>query len=208
MPEPVGPVRFGIDPRELSDEDLLRELEHLHATRHETLLHGSADALRRHTTRMVELEDEYVRRHQERDVDPGRTREGARPGRPNLKEGASMTRPVEGEHKYAQEIRSPDEHEEHPGKTLVTTNHEVIRRWAEERGARPATVPGTEHGGRPGVLRFDFPGYEGENLKEISWDEWFKTFDERKLNFIYQEHTADGRQSNFFRLESPERQDA
>ncbi|KWX03113.1 1,4-alpha-glucan branching enzyme [Carbonactinospora thermoautotrophica] len=119
-----------------------------------------------------------------------------------------MTRPVEGEHEHAREIRSTDEHEEHPGQTLVTTSHQVIRDWAEKRGARPATVPGTEHGGRPGVLRFDFPGFGGEGLQEISWDEWFKTFDERKLNFIYQEHTADGKQSNFFRLENPKRADA
>ncbi|KWW97977.1 hypothetical protein TH66_21765 [Carbonactinospora thermoautotrophica] len=78
MPEPPGPIRSGVDPRELSDEDLMRELRHLHETRHEALLHGPADALRRHTTRMVELEDEYVRRHPERAVDPARTREGAR----------------------------------------------------------------------------------------------------------------------------------
>ena len=32
-------------------------------------------------------------------------------------------------------------------------------------------------------------------------------FDERRLNFIYQEHKADGSQSNFFRLENPGRGD-
>jgi len=113
--------------------------------------------------------------------------------------------PVIGEHKYEQEIHGPDEHEERPGRSLVTTDHQVIRRWAEERGARPATVPGTEHDGRPGVLRFDFPGYGGGDLREISWDEWFTTFEERELNFIYQEHRKDGSPSNFFRLEGPER---
>jgi hypothetical protein len=117
-------------------------------------------------------------------------------------------RPVEGDHKYSQIVESPDEHEERPGRSLVTTNHDVIRQWAQERGAKPATVPGTEHGGRPGVLRFDFPGYGGKDLQEISWDEWFGVFDERRLNFIYQEHTSDGSQSNFFRLENPDREDA
>jgi hypothetical protein len=68
----------GIDPINLSDGELLRELESLHSTRHDTLLHGSAEALRSHTVRMHELEDEYVRRNPERDVDPDRTREGAR----------------------------------------------------------------------------------------------------------------------------------
>ncbi|MGN9842137.1 hypothetical protein ACTMTI_28820 [Nonomuraea sp. H19] len=117
-------------------------------------------------------------------------------------------RPVQGEHKYEQEITSPGEHEDRPGRSLITTNHDVIRQWAEERGARPSKVPGTEHEGRPGVLRFDFPGYGGAELEEISWEEWLRTFDERQLNFIYQEHKKDGAQSNFFRLESPFREDA
>ncbi|RBQ21141.1 hypothetical protein DP939_07295 [Spongiactinospora rosea] len=101
------------------------------------------------------------------------------------------------------EIRSTEEHENHPGETLVTTDHDVIGNWARERGAEPATVPGTEHDGRPGVLRLDFPGYGGQRLKHLDWDEWFRTFDERGLRFIYQEHLKDGKPSNFFRLENP-----
>jgi hypothetical protein len=67
-------------------------------------------------------------------------------------------------------------------------------------------VDGTEHGDHLGVLRFDF-GDADANLREVSWDEWFATFDERRLNFIYQEERRDGAQSNFFRLESPDRED-
>src|SRR5687768_10368826 len=63
-------------------------------------------------------------------------------------------------------IDSVDEHEDRPGQTLATRNHDVICRWAEERRANPATVSSTEHGGRAGVLRFDFPGFGGENLEE------------------------------------------
>lgn len=119
-----------------------------------------------------------------------------------------MTRPVKGQHPYNQEIRKPEDHEEYPGKSLITTNHDVIRRWAEDRGAVPATVPGTEHEGRPGVLRFDFPGYGGESLQHISWEDWFDSFDTRELNFIFQEHTKDGSQSNFFQLDNPYREQA
>ncbi|MDP9417756.1 MAG: DUF6158 family protein [Actinomycetota bacterium] len=68
----------GIDPAELAEEDLVRELESLHRTRHQTFLHGSNDALLAHTNRVAALEQEYLRRHPERNVDPGRTREGAR----------------------------------------------------------------------------------------------------------------------------------
>lgn len=125
-----------------------------------------------------------------------------------MAEKSEKSRPVKGDHPYEQEITSPDEHEEHAGKSLVTTNHDVIRRWAEDRDATPATVPGTEHEGRPGVLRFDFPGYGGESLQHISWDDWFTSFDQRELNFIFQEHRKDGNQSNFFRLDNPYREQA
>lgn len=68
----------GVRPEDLAESDLLRELQHLHQTRHDTFLHGSPDALRAHTSRTAELEDEYLRRHPEREVDPARTRAGAR----------------------------------------------------------------------------------------------------------------------------------
>ena len=103
-------------------------------------------------------------------------------------------------------VKTVDDHEDYPGQTLVTGEHDVIRHWAGDRHAQPATVPGTEHEGRPGVLVFDFPGYGGENLSHIDWEEWFRSFDDRKLRFIFQEHLRDGRQSNFFQLENPERQ--
>ncbi|GAA4220920.1 hypothetical protein FHR32_005442 [Streptosporangium album] len=71
-------MTMGIDPAELTEDDMLRELRHLHATRTDTLLHGSGDALANHTMRTEELEQEYLRRHPERDIDPGRLRDGAR----------------------------------------------------------------------------------------------------------------------------------
>jgi hypothetical protein len=109
--------------------------------------------------------------------------------------------------KYSQEVTSPDEEPEREGRSLATTSHEVIRQWAEERGGVPATVEGTEHGDHLGVLRFDF-GRDSDRLRHVSWDEWFETFDARRLNFLYQETRKDGNQSTFFRLESPDREDA
>lgn len=85
----------------------------------------------------------------------------------------------------------------------------MIIQWAEERDARPATVERVSRGDRPRVLRFDFPGFGGgRRLVNISWEEWFKSFDERELVFIYQELLKKGNQSNFFRLDSPEREAA
>ena len=65
----------GISAAQLSDTDLDRELAHLHETRHETFLNGTEDALETHTRRMLELEQEYLRRFPDRVTpDPARVR--------------------------------------------------------------------------------------------------------------------------------------
>lgn len=102
-------------------------------------------------------------------------------------------------------IHSADEHADHDGQTLATRNPEVIQAWAEARGARPATTPGGD-AERPRVLRFDFPDYD-KGLQEVTWEAWLRTFDERELVFVYQENMKAGNQSNFFRLDSPHREE-
>lgn len=72
----------GIPAPDLDDEDLDRELAHLHETRHAVFLHGSAQALDHHTQRTADLEHEWLRRHPEREVDPQRLRSGARTREP------------------------------------------------------------------------------------------------------------------------------
>src|SRR3954452_7683887 len=87
----------------------------------------------------------------------------------------------------------------------TTTDHEEIRRWAEERGGRPSTVRGTGGNDNVGILRIDFRGYSGgDSLEEISWDEWFEKFDENGLALLYQETTANGQRSNFNKIVSRE----
>lgn len=89
----------------------------------------------------------------------------------------------------------------------TSRDHDEIRRWAEERGAVPAEVRGTEKGGEAGILRFEFPHAPNHNdskLEEISWDEFFEKFDERGLELVFQEKTADGERSNFNKLVCPE----
>ncbi|MBC6460531.1 DUF6158 family protein [Actinomadura sp. HBU206391] len=71
-------MTFGVDPGELSDEDLMRELGHLHETRLEALRHAADQALDEHTRRSAALETEYLRRWPDREVDPERLRAGAR----------------------------------------------------------------------------------------------------------------------------------
>jgi len=82
----------------------------------------------------------------------------------------------------------------------VTTDHDEIRQWVEERGGHPAQVKGTERGGSA-LLRIDYPGFSGEDrLEPIEGDEFFEIFDENNLAFLYQDQTADGGQSRFSKL--------
>lgn len=81
----------------------------------------------------------------------------------------------------------------------TTTDHAVIRRWAEQRGGRPTVVKGTEGGDGEGILRFDFAEPD-EKLDEIPWDEFFRTFEDRRLALLYQDRTEDGRISRFFKF--------
>jgi hypothetical protein len=84
----------------------------------------------------------------------------------------------------------------------TTTDHEEIRRWVEARGGCPAHVKGSGDDDDPGILRIDFPGFSGENLETLDWNDWFQAFDDNELAFIYQDKTADGHESRFNKLVS------
>lgn len=75
-----------------------------------------------------------------------------------------------------------------------TRDHAAIQRWAKERGGHPALVADTE------ILRIDFDepgGNDDESLRRVSWDELFAVFDDRGLEFLHQDRTADGEVSRF-----------
>ena len=85
------------------------------------------------------------------------------------------------------------------------TDHDQIREWAEQRGGRPACVKGTGAKNDTGMIRLNFPGFSGEeSLQEISWDEWFRQFDENNLALVVEEKTSRGQKSNFNKLVSRE----
>ena len=81
----------------------------------------------------------------------------------------------------------------------TTTDHKKIQKWAEDRDGKPAVVESTAKNGG-GLLRINFPGYAEDNLKNISWEEFFEIFDENDLQFLYQEETKDGGESRFFKF--------
>jgi hypothetical protein len=90
------------------------------------------------------------------------------------------------------------ENKSEPGENGLTIDHEKIREWTEERGGVPAMVADTMNGGG-GILRIDF-GQKDEELEAISWEEFFHIFEDKNLAFLYQEKTAHGEMSRFFKF--------
>jgi hypothetical protein len=86
----------------------------------------------------------------------------------------------------------------------ITTDHNKIKTWAEARGGKPATVKDTEEDGHAGILRIKLDPKD-DRLEEISWDEFFKKFDEAGLAFLYQDKTKDGKISRFHKYVSRDR---
>ena len=88
-------------------------------------------------------------------------------------------------------------------RNTVTTDHDTIRDWAQQRGGRPAAVKGTGSAADPGVLRIDFPGHgEDDAFEHITWDAWFRKLEENGLAVVLQEKTADGKISRFNKIVS------
>ena len=81
----------------------------------------------------------------------------------------------------------------------TTTNHDLIKRWAEERGGCPTVIQ--EQAGT--AVRIDF-GRTGKAARPgvavVGWEVFFDTFEARNLALIYQSRDRDGRVSRFCRL--------
>jgi hypothetical protein len=80
----------------------------------------------------------------------------------------------------------------------ITADHDTIKKWVEERGGIPSVVKGTGEKEKVGILRIDFPPVGTKpNLQHISWEEFFQTFEEKNLAFLYQDKTREGEISRF-----------
>lgn len=74
--------------------------------------------------------------------------------------------------------------------TETTIDHDTIRQWVESKGGKPASVKRTHSDDRAGIVRImfpDAPNSEHDALEEISWDEFFRQFEESKLALIYEQ---------------------
>ncbi len=71
----------------------------------------------------------------------------------------------------------------------TTTDHDTIRKWAENNGGKPAAVDRTHQGDDVGIVRIMFASNKQSDhdaLVEISWDEFFEQFEESKLALVYE----------------------
>jgi hypothetical protein len=74
----------------------------------------------------------------------------------------------------------------------TTTDHVTIRKWAEKHKGVPAAVGATHENSDTGIIRIMFPKAphsEHDALVEISWDEFFAEFEQKKLALLYEPHS-------------------
>lgn len=94
-----------------------------------------------------------------------------------------------------QNIESVDSQVRGSTQVVFTRDHELIKRWATERQAEPATGEATSSGpatvdvkdGGAGI-RFNFPGTG--SFRPITWEEWLANFDRHQCAFVYDNDSA------------------
>jgi hypothetical protein len=79
----------------------------------------------------------------------------------------------------------------------VTTNHEEIRQWVEDRGGRPVLLHLSGISSSPSLSIIFSDSPSPTSSEELTWDDFFSKFDEQKLAFLYQDFTSDGAKSKF-----------
>jgi hypothetical protein len=72
----------------------------------------------------------------------------------------------------------------------TTTNHDVIKEWGKEHGARPAIVQGAERT-NPLSLRFVFED-DNPDFEYIRWEEFLDLFEAANLAFHYSNDVKKG----------------
>jgi hypothetical protein len=130
---------YGVPATQLSDDELERQGVQAHATRHWVFLHGTAEQFRTHTHRMLELEQEYLRRH------PQRTWQGSGQVEPetaaNIVRGARIRDLV---HTLSTEVLSLLDERTLPS-TTVPDCHNPVAAQARLLGAFAAAPDGSLH---------------------------------------------------------------
>ncbi len=72
--------------------------------------------------------------------------------------------------------------------TAQTTDHDDIVKWVTDRNGNAAVVKATSDDDRPEEMiriLFDDAGGNNDGLKKVSWNEWFKVFDDQGLALLH-----------------------
>lgn len=128
----LGTVRTSGRPAsELSDEELESQGTQAHATRNWVFLHGTAEQFARHTSRMLELEQEYLRRH------PQRTWQGSGGApAPDVDEATALREQLRGIVRQLEALAAEPARETHPASAVADPVHVLLARIAEQPGGR------------------------------------------------------------------------
>ena len=81
----------------------------------------------------------------------------------------------------------------------TTRDHETIRHWVEERGGKPSAAADAASPIDPGILQLEFdPNHRKPDV--LTWGEFFETFEDAELTFLYEDETEEGKTSRFYQF--------
>ncbi len=81
----------------------------------------------------------------------------------------------------------------------LTTNRNVIKKWAQARHGWPALIRRATSAGFEMVLSIVFPDSSSSEIaRKLTWDEFFDQFEQQHLVFVYQEKDQNQRLSKSF----------
>lgn len=82
----------------------------------------------------------------------------------------------------------------------LTVNHDIIRKWIEQRGGKPYMLAG-EEGFFARKLKIVFPEKEpGESYSPISWKNFFTYFEKYNLALLFKTKSRSGEESQFYKF--------
>jgi len=163
MTTTARPEYLGRPARELSDEELEQQGRNAHETRNWVFLHGTADQFATHTARMLELEQEYLRRY------PKRTWQGSGGAPTDASQAAVLRKALHGIILQLEALLEPPAHDDYalaeddPVVALLRAvagadggrmNKLEVHQLAREVGVEPATLAKLYGGDQP-MLRTD-----------------------------------------------------
>ncbi len=81
----------------------------------------------------------------------------------------------------------------------VTTDRNVIRKWAKARHGLPAIIKKVTGAGIEMALSIIFPDSQSDEIaRRITWEEFFEQFDNQHLVFVYEDRDQNHKQSRYF----------